>query len=79
MNGDPYRDDPFDDDTARKRFMVMNLVRFTGVGIAGFGAAITVGAVALPEAVGYLLIAAGAIDALVVPIVLARSWKTPGP
>lgn len=72
MNGDP-----FDDDLARKRFMVMNMVRFTGVGIAAFGAAITAGAVALPEMFGYLLIAAGAIDALVMPIVLARSWKTP--
>ena len=42
-----------------------------------FGAAITVGAVDLPEFIGYLLIAAGAIDALVMPIVLARTWKTP--
>ncbi len=69
--------DPFDDDIARKRFMVMNVVRLTGVGIAAFGAAITAGAIALPEFVGYLLIAAGAIDALVMPIVLARTWKTP--
>lgn len=72
MNGDP-----FDDDLARKRFMVMNVVRFSGVGIAAFGAAITAGAIDLPEFVGYLLIAAGAIDALVMPIVLARIWKTP--
>lgn len=69
--------DPFDDDLARKRFMVLNLVRFSGAGIAVFGVAIAAGKVALPEMVGYLLIAVGAIDALVMPIVLARSWKTP--
>ena len=69
--------DPFDDDLARKRFMLMNVVRFSGVGIAAFGAAITAGAIDLPEFAGYLLIAVGAIDALVMPIVLARIWKTP--
>jgi hypothetical protein len=74
MNGDP-----FDDDLARKRFMIINMVRFTGVGIAAFGAAITAGVIAMPEMIGYFLIAAGAIDALVAPIVLARAWKTPGP
>jgi hypothetical protein len=71
MNGDP-----FDDDIGRKRFMVMNAVRFTGVGLAVFGAAIVAGKIALPPAIGYILIAAGAIDALIVPILLARSWKT---
>ena len=48
-----------------------------GHGIAAFGAAITAGMVSMPELVGYVLIGVGAIDALVMPMVLARSWKTP--
>lgn len=74
MNGDPSGED-----LAAKRFMIINMVRFAGVGIAAFGAAITAGAIEMPEMIGYVLIAAGAIDALVVPTVLARAWKSPRP
>ncbi len=75
MNGDPQAEE-----LARRRFMVLGLVRFSGVALAVFGAAITARVLTfLPEEAGYIIIAAGAIDALVVPIVLGRAWKTPKP
>lgn len=64
-------------DPAAKRVLVLNLLRFSGVALALAGAAIVAGKIAAPVEAGYLLVVAGLIDALIVPPILARKWRTP--
>ena len=66
------------EDPAQKRFFILQAIRFTGVGLAFLGAAIIAGKTALPPAVGYVFLAFGAIDAMILPIVVARIWKSKG-
>ena len=67
-----------DPDLAKKRFMTLNLIRFAGVAFALLGTAIIAKRWIEPaEIIGGLLIANGAIDLLVIPLILARKWRTP--
>lgn len=68
---------PSNEDKARQRFLILSLIRLSGVVLAIFGIAIVAGKVDLPLAAGYVLIAAGAIDSLVLPAVLMKAWATP--
>ena len=61
---------------AKQRFFVLQAVRLAGAGMAFFGAAIIAGKTSLPAPVGYVLLVFGAIDALIIPVVLARLWKS---
>ena len=74
MNGTPSPED-----VARQRFLVLTAIRFSGVALALFGVAVAAGKAGLPAAAGYVLIALGALDALVMPIVLIKAWKRPPP
>lgn len=67
------------EDPAKARFMILNLVRVTGMALALLGLAIIAGKVAVPREVGYVFFVVGLLDALIVPIILARKWKTPRP
>jgi len=68
-------------DPAAARFMIIQIVRLSGVGLVLLGLAIQSGRVAaldgIPAVVGYVLIAVGLIDTFVAPAVLARRWRTP--
>ena len=66
-----------DDDAARKRFFAITAIRLTGIGLILVGLTIMAGKTGLPEWAGYLLTLAGAFDALIAPILLARRWKSP--
>lgn len=66
------------DDPARARFMIIQVVRIAGVVMALCGMAIIAGKIALPQEVGYVLFLVGLIDAMLVPTVLTRRWKSPG-
>ena len=74
MSGAPERD------PAAARFAVLQMVRLSGAVLALGGVLIVAGKAAwlpkLPEAVGYVLIAAGLIDFYVAPMLLARRWKS---
>lgn len=67
-------------DPAATRFAVLQLVRLTGAVLAFVGVIIAAGKATwlpqLPEAAGYVLIAAGMIDFFVAPKVLAQRWKS---
>jgi hypothetical protein len=65
------------DDGARRRFFAITAIRLTGIGLILLGLTIMVGKTSLPEWTGYLLTIAGAFDALIAPILLARRWKSP--
>lgn len=66
------------DSQARNRFVVLNLVRLSGAVMLTFGLLAVAGALpALPTIVGYALVVIGLVDFLVVPVMLARRWRTP--
>lgn len=67
------------DELARKRFMVLNVVRFSAVALILVGMANIAGKL-LPEytpVLGYALLLVGAVDFFFAPIVLKRGWRTP--
>ena len=66
-------------DPARAKFLVIQLLRLTGVGLVLLGLAILNGAVDLPEPAGYVFFVVGLLDALIAPVLLSRAWKTPLP
>jgi hypothetical protein len=64
------------DARARTRYTIMNIARLGGVALVMFGIAIIQGVVDLPFALGVVLAVVGFADFFVVPLVLARAWKT---
>lgn len=62
------------------RFAVLQMVRLSGALLALGGVLIITGKVdwlpKLPEAAGYVLIAAGLADFFIAPLFLARRWKS---
>jgi hypothetical protein len=68
-----------DDNAARDRWMVINALRLGGLAMALFGILALGHVVEFPEIGGYLLVVSGLVDFFVVPLLLARKWRTPGP
>ncbi|MCB2064947.1 MAG: hypothetical protein KDE25_16205 [Novosphingobium sp.] len=64
-------------DPAKARWMAIQMVRWTGLGAFILGLLIYAGKIDLPEEAGWVLMAVGLLDALFMPSVLARMWKTP--
>ena len=68
MNGDP----------AKSRFFLLQILRWIGIAMVMIGLAILNGALpGLPQAAGYGLLGGGLFDALFLPTLLARRWKSP--
>lgn len=65
------------EDQARQRFLVLNLVRLSGAVLAAVGLTVIAGKLDLPIASGYILFAVGLFEALFMPAILARKWKSP--
>jgi hypothetical protein len=61
---------------AKARFLIIQLVRLTGIVIAVFGLAVIAGKVSLPAGAGYGLFVIGLFEAMFVPIVLTKRWKS---
>ena len=59
--------------------MVLTAVRLSGAVLAIVGVAIIAGKIDLPPVAGYAMLAAGALDSLIVPLVLIRAWRSPRP
>ncbi len=70
-------DDPFNDDVARNRWLILGLTRLAGVGMVITGLLVTQGAILWPIELGYALVLIGIVDVFVVPQVLARRWRSP--
>lgn len=67
------------DELARKRFMILNLVRFGSIALVVAAMANIAGKL-LPDlspVLGYVLLIFGAIDFFLAPVILKRSWRTP--
>ena len=65
------------EELARKRFLVLQAVRFAGGAMVVFGVLIIAGRVLDFPELGYVLVVLGAIEFFAMPRILARGWKTP--
>lgn len=65
------------DDRARARFIAIQALRWTGVAMVLIGLLAMNDRIDLPRAAGYILVAVGLFDVLIMPTVLARRWRTP--
>ncbi len=67
-----------DEAKARGRYLVIGAARLSGAVMLGIGLAIIAnGFMNLPIEAGYALFAVGAFEFAVLPVWLARKWKTP--
>ena len=68
----------YDAEKARSRFLIINASRLAGGIFIAIGLAIIAnGFMDMPIEAGYAIFALGAIEFIVVPVLLARMWKTP--
>jgi len=70
-------DDRLNDDLARNRFLAINAVRIAGTVMVVIGLLVVGGAIPEPVWAGYVMIAVGFADLLVVPQILAKKWRSP--
>jgi hypothetical protein len=68
-----------DETRAQYHFLVINIVRISGAVMLVLGLAIIArGAFELPVAAGYVLFFVGLADFMLVPLLLAKRWKSGG-
>ena len=63
-------------DPAKARFLTFQAVRLSGVALAVLGALVLGQILPLPEFVGYIFLALGAVDVFILPIFLAKRWRS---
>ncbi|MCP2017237.1 MAG: hypothetical protein OSA41_06425 [Erythrobacter sp.] len=63
-------------DPAKARFLTIQAVRLSGVALAVLGALVLGKVLPLPEFVGYIFLALGAVDVFILPIFLAKRWRS---
>jgi hypothetical protein len=64
-------------DPARGRFVAIQAMRWLGIAFVVAGLLTIRGRILLPIEAGYVLVVVGLVDALVMPIMLARRWRSP--
>lgn len=63
---------------ALSKYLIIGLVRIMGIAIMAVGFAVLLNDfMQLPDSLGYFLIFMGGFEFIVIPIFLARTWKTP--
>ena len=70
-------DDRPGDEVARNRWMVINALRVAGVAMVLVGLLIVREVIPEPAWAGYIILAVGLADVFLVPLLLARKWRTP--
>lgn len=68
---------PVSDEVARNRWLVINVLRIGGVAMVIAGMLGTREVIEIPLMAAYALIGIGLIDIFLVPLLLARKWRTP--
>lgn len=61
---------------ARSRFFAIGMLRLGGAVVTMLGLLILAGRIAAPDLAGYLLLVVGLVDFFVVPVLLARRWRS---
>lgn len=64
-------------DPARQRFIALQLIRASGAVFALLGLLIVARRVDMPMVAGYAFLAVGFVDLFIVPLLLAKRWKSP--
>lgn len=64
-------------DPARSRWIAIQAMRWTGLVMVLVGLLVVNRRIDLPEVAGYVLVVVGLFDALIVPTMLAKGWKSP--
>ncbi len=64
-----------EEETARRRYMVLNILRLSGLAMVLIGIAIHYGRLDLPEILAWPLALFGLFDFFFAPALLARHWK----
>lgn len=65
------------EEQAKQRFFLLAGIRLSGVVIAFFGIAVVMKRLIEPaDVIGTALIAIGAFEVIVLPVLLMRSWRT---
>lgn len=72
-------DERRDDDRARNRWLAIQAARLGGVALAILGLLIAEARIEGPTWLGYAMLVAGLAVIFVVPIKLARKWRSPKP
>ena len=67
------------DEVARNRWMVISAVRVAGVVMVLVGLLILQQVIPEPAWAGYTILAVGLADVFLVPLLLARKWRSPKP
>jgi hypothetical protein len=65
-------------DPARSRFIAIQAIRWSGLALVLFGLMVIYRRIDLPIEAGYVLFVVGVLDALIMPTVLVRLWKSRG-
>ncbi|MEP7221437.1 MAG: hypothetical protein ABI673_02090 [Novosphingobium sp.] len=65
-------------DPAKARFFAINLMRISGAALVMLGLGVQLGKIDLPPIAGPILAFIGMFDMFIMPVVLAKRWKTPG-
>ncbi len=65
------------DDRARNRFFVIQLLRLGGVAMVVLALLALNAVVPIPEFAAWPILVVGLVDIFVVPQLLARAWRTP--
>jgi len=68
---------PVSDEVARGRWLTINVLRLGGVAMVVAGMLGTRQVLEIPMIAAYALIAIGLLDIFLVPLLLARKWRTP--
>lgn len=66
-----------DEALARRRYYTIAAVRLAGIAMMLLGITVLAGKIDWPPVAGWLIAANGVIDALIVPILLAKRWRSP--
>ncbi len=70
--------DPASDQTARTRWLALNLMRLGGLAIVLVALLIMTGRLAaVSPMAGYILFVLGMVEMFIVPQILARRWRSP--
>jgi len=69
--------EPVSEDVARGRWLAINAVRLGGVVMVIVGLLGLRGYFEYPEIAGYILVVVGLLDVFLVPLLLARKWRSP--
>lgn len=64
-------------DPAAGRYAIMQLARFGGMAMVVIGAAMLGGAIQGPREIAIALFIGGAVEFFLVPLMLARRWRSP--